>query len=174
MSIATHTKKQKRPSPQHSGAKLHRQCLHTPTNPHTHKVMSLRAMPICEAISTPLPWIHCSNTNLLQNKSFNLARAVPRSQCTDPTSNYIRLTHVVAAQSATRQFQATQGSQTHVGVNGNSHRTHKKRPSSQHLGAKLDPQCLHTPTNPHTQKVASLRAMPICEAISTPLTLDTL
>ena len=50
----------------------------------------------------------------------------------------------------------------------------KKRPSSQHLGAKLDPQCLHTPTNPHTQKVASLRAMPICEAISTPLTLDTL
>lgn len=105
---------------------MHRQCLHTPTNPHAYTVMSLRTMPICETISTPLPWIHCRNTNLPQNKAFNLARAAPRSQCMDPTSNYIRLTHVVSAQSATRQFQAKQGSQTHVGVNGNSHRTQKK------------------------------------------------
>lgn len=55
-----------------------------------------------------------------------------------------------------------------------THTEHKKRPSSQHLGAKLDRQCLHTPINPHTQKVTALRAMPICEAISTPPTLDTL
>ena len=151
MSIATHEKQKRPPSP-HFGAKLHRQCLHTPTNPHTYELMSLRAMPICEAISTPPPWIHCSNTNLPQNKSFNLARAIPRSQCMDLTSNYIRLTHVVAEQSATRQFQAKQGSQTHVGVNGNSHRTHKKRPSSQHLGAKWDQRCLHIPIKPTYSK----------------------